>query len=106
MTVQDILDIYINEDNYIPNSLLNKSYDDYGCTYKWLCKQDNTAFRREIFIATEGTGTLEDRTVITYIEIKEVKNELKEAEMKIKVLYFSFIVQFIIAIILGYTHNN
>ena len=73
MTVQDVLDAYTGEANYIANSMIVKSFDDNGATYKWLCKNSNGAgaFRREIFIATSTTGTLEDRTVTTHVEISD-----------------------------------
>ena len=70
MTVKNVIDSYKADTNYVINSMILKSYDDYGCTYKWLCTNDtNIAFRREVFIATEGTGTLEDRTVLKYVDI-------------------------------------
>jgi len=73
MTVQDVLDLYIAEDNYVENSMINKSSNDEGCTYKWLFKNTSgSGFRREIFISIEEAvsgETLEDRTVISYIEI-------------------------------------
>ena len=76
MTVQDVLDIYEAEENYVVQSIINKSYEDLGCTYKWLCKNTGGgAFRREIFISTTGTGTLVERTVIEYTEISEAKWE-------------------------------
>lgn len=73
MTVQDVLDIYEAEDSYVSNSMVNKSYDDNGCTYKWLARAGSKAFRREVFMCTTGTGTLTGRTAVEYIEIDEAK---------------------------------
>ena len=36
MTVQEVLNIYLAEDNYVDGSMINKSFDDEGCVYKWL----------------------------------------------------------------------
>jgi len=74
MTVKDILDSYKAGTNYVVNSMIVKSYDDYGCTYKWLCiNNSKIAFRKQIFIATTGTETLEDRTVLVYVDIGEAR---------------------------------
>lgn len=74
MTVQDILDAYIAEASYVTHSMINKSYDDLGCAYKWLCQNAGGAFRREVFIATTTTEeAVEDRTVDTYVEINDAK---------------------------------
>ena len=74
MTVQEVLNIYLAEDNYVDGSMINKSFDDEGCVYKWLSSNNaNSAFRREIFIHTSTTGTLEDRIVINYIEIADAR---------------------------------
>jgi len=74
MTVQDVLDLYMAEENYVEGSIINKSFDDEGCTYKWLSSNSaKTAFRREVFIHTSTTGTLEDRTVVNYREIADAK---------------------------------
>lgn len=72
MTVNDILDIFIEEETYMEHSMLNKSYDDLGCTYKWVSKLpgNKRGNRREIFIATSTTEEdIKDRTVISYIEL-------------------------------------
>jgi len=74
MTVQDILDEHTGEANYIVNSMIVKSFDDNGCTFKYLCQNSGGAgaFRREIFIATSTSGIpIEERTVITHVEISE-----------------------------------
>ena len=75
MTVQDVLDEIEAYDNYVTNSLINKSFDDRGCTYIWLAKNAQTsAFRQEMFIATSNSiSPLEDRTVITYVTIGEAR---------------------------------
>ena len=76
MTVQDILNLYMTDDNYIVNSMIVKSSNSIGCTYKWLYSSpccNNTeiknAFRRELYIATEPGEILEERTVITSVEV-------------------------------------
>ena len=71
MNVQNILDTYTPEESYVINSMIIKSFDNLGCTYKWLCRSpNNTAFRREVFIATNTyEETIESRTVITSIEV-------------------------------------
>lgn len=71
MIVSDVLDIYKDEQNYVENSMIDVSYDDLGCVFKFLniLPGNKFAIRREIFIATSTAGTLEDRTVITYIEL-------------------------------------
>ena len=74
MTVQDVLDDYMAEDRYVGSSMINKSYNDYGCTYKWLFRKKlgvADAFRREIFISTTGTGDVPGRTVVEHVEIME-----------------------------------
>jgi len=74
MTVQEVLDLYMAEENYVDGSIINKSFDDEGCVYKWLSSNTaQTAFRREVFIHTSTTGTLENRTVINYVEIADAK---------------------------------
>jgi len=74
MTVQEALDTFTCETNYVTNSIISKSYDDNGCTYKWLHKnKDSSAFRREVFIATTGTGAVLGRTVIEFVEIGEAR---------------------------------
>lgn len=74
MTVQEVLDIYTADDLYVENSMVNKSYDDTGCVFVFLWhNRGNTAYRRELFIATTGTGDLEDRTATNYVEINEAR---------------------------------
>lgn len=77
MTVQDVLDIFTAETNYVANSMISKSFDDKGCVFVWLCHNHDTnssAFRREIFIATSTTGDLFGRTVIEYVEVAEPRS--------------------------------
>ena len=73
MIVQDVLDLYMAEDNYVEHSMINKSFNDEGCVYKWIDKNTTgNGFRREVFISIEEAvsgETLEDRTVISYIEV-------------------------------------
>ena len=74
MTVQDVLDLYEAEENYIPHSMIIKSFDDVGCTYKLLIRNKGiSAMRKEIFMATTTTGTLEERLVETYVEIGDAQ---------------------------------
>ena len=73
MTIQDVLDLYEAEENYVGNSMINKSFDDNGATYKWLSLNDNGAFRREVFMCTSTTGTLEERVVDKYVEINDAQ---------------------------------
>lgn len=70
MLVSELVSSYKAESGYVTNSLIEKSHDDYGVTYKWLFKRDDTiAYRREMFIAAEGAGDPMDRTVIMNIEV-------------------------------------
>ena len=71
MIVSEILDTIKAGNDYVVNSLINKSFDDLGATYKWLERMREKAARREIFISTTGTGTLEGRTVIEFLELDE-----------------------------------
>jgi len=72
MTIKELLDEFREQDNYVENSMINKSFDDKGCTFKWLVKTNNKGFRREIFISTSNiTDNLEDRTVSTYLEVTD-----------------------------------
>lgn len=70
MIVSDVLNFYKSETTYIPNSMIIKSFDDYGAIFKWLSQGNFSVMRREVFIATSGLETLENRTVITYVEIE------------------------------------
>jgi len=70
MIVQDVIDVYTAEGNYISNSMVKKSSDNLGCTFKWICRMGNTAFRREVFIATSTTeDDVTQRTVTEHIEV-------------------------------------
>ena len=70
MIVQNILDIYKAEENYIINSMIVRSYDEIGCVFQWLSKNNNNlAAIRKVFIGTTGTEILEERNAIIYIEI-------------------------------------
>jgi len=64
--------------DYVSASLINKGFDDTGTTYKWLERQTlpngrQRAFRKEYFVSTSGTGSLESRTVLEYIEVVEAQ---------------------------------
>ena len=70
MIVQNILDIYKAEENYIINSMIVRSYDETGCVFQWLSKNNNNlAAIRKVFIGTTGTEILEERNAIIYVEI-------------------------------------
>jgi hypothetical protein len=73
MKVSEYLNIIKNKETYINNSLQLKSYDNYGCIYKWLEKiNDSYSIRREIFIElneNEILLNLENKTVVSYIEV-------------------------------------
>ena len=77
MIVKDKLDEIKAEEGYISGSLIVKSSDDNGVTYKWLCRyntNNNFAYRREIFINTTTTEeNIEDRTIGLSIEINPAK---------------------------------
>ncbi len=74
MTVSELLSNIKNQQYYFPGSLILKSSDEQGAVYKWLEKANGTAYRKEIFIELnpdeEESGiTLENKTVVSYIEI-------------------------------------
>ena len=70
MTVQDVLNTVKAGNNYVTNSLVIKSSDAGGVVYKYLETNDmSIGIRREIFIATEVGEVLEERVVITNLEI-------------------------------------
>lgn len=70
MTVREKLEIIEAESGYVINSLILKSYDDYGGTWKWLQKSvQGFGYRREIFLAFEGSGDIMDKTILDEIEI-------------------------------------
>jgi len=70
MTVSDMLDNLKEETQYVVNSMILKSYDDNGCTYKYLSEyKTDHAVRKEVFMATTGTGDLEGRTVTEWVYV-------------------------------------
>ncbi len=71
MIVSELLATITADANYVANSLVLKSFDDVGATYKWLFRNPTgtAAYRREIFIATSGASDLEARTVVDNIEV-------------------------------------
>lgn len=80
MTLNELLNDIKNQEFYILHSLVLKSFDDYGCIYKYLRKNRNIlqANRVELFIALDiteiGSGLdLLDRTVIMNIEVDPAK---------------------------------
>ena len=77
MIVKDKLDEIKAETGYITGSLLLKSADDSGVTYKWLFQyiiDKPFAIRREIFMNTTTTEeNIEDRTIALAIEVNPAK---------------------------------
>jgi len=82
MTVQDVLNIITARITYIPQSILLKSSDESGATYKWLegivawelCA--GTSLRCELFVATDYADKdkeVAERTVIVYTEVFPAK---------------------------------
>ena len=70
MTVAELVASLETTDGYVTNSMLLKSFDDRGATYKYLFEyKTDLAIRKEIFIATTGTGDLDDRTVTKWVYI-------------------------------------
>jgi len=75
MIVQEVIDIFKAETNYVGKSMINKSFNDEGCTFKWLAKNGISALRREVFISTvvDPEVDLLNRTVIEYVEIGDAQ---------------------------------
>ncbi len=76
MKVSDLLISIAENSDYVANSLLLKSSDNKGCSYKWLIKAGDIAYRKQIFIALdpeESELELLDKTVINYIEVSPAK---------------------------------
>lgn len=72
MLVSEKLTALKAEPDYVANSMILKSSNSEGCTYKWLSLNPSGTFavRREIFISTSTTEeTVESRTIISSIEI-------------------------------------
>jgi hypothetical protein len=69
MIISELLDTIRASEGYIPNSLILKTADSLGGVYKWLNTNNGTALRKEMFVAAEGTGGMEEREVITNIEV-------------------------------------
>lgn len=72
MTVLELVNTITQCSDYMPQSMLLKSSDDYACVYKYLLKSGSIATRKEIFIAldeSESALELLDKTVIEYIEV-------------------------------------
>lgn len=74
MLVSDILTAVKARVGYVTNSLVVKSYDDLGCTYKWLLRCGSFAKRHELFIATSTTeDAIETRTAIDSVDVEPAK---------------------------------
>jgi len=76
MKVLELLNIIKQDLDYIENSIFLKSSDNKGCTFKWLIKAGDVAYRKQIFITLdeeESELELEDKTVVSYIEIVPAK---------------------------------
>lgn len=75
MIVQDIITAIKAETAFVTNSLIIKSVDSDGLTFKFLNKQTvdgvTTAVRREVFVATEASFLPDPlaRTVIEHIDV-------------------------------------
>ena len=72
MLVSELLNNIKEIKDYVTNSLHLKSFDDYGCVYKWLVKHDGYATRKEMFIALnseESELDILDKTVVDNIEV-------------------------------------
>ena len=72
MTVSELLSNIKLQSNYISNSIYLKSYDNYGCVYKWLIKSNDIAIRKEIFVefyASEILLPLLSKTVVNSVEV-------------------------------------
>jgi hypothetical protein len=73
MKISEFLTEIKEKSNYVNNSLVLKSSDNYGCVYKYLVKLvDGSAIRKEIFIELnpeESELDLENKEIINNIEI-------------------------------------
>ena len=71
MLVSDVLTTLKSESTYVANSMVLKSADNLGCTYKCLGMVNVTyAKRREWFLATSTTeDDVTTRTVTSYVEV-------------------------------------
>jgi hypothetical protein len=78
MIVSEFLSNLKSQNDYINNSLILKSSDNFGCTYKYLILSgdDAIAIRKEIFIEldeTESELNLLEKTIVNYIEVNPAK---------------------------------
>ena len=76
MTVSELSNTIKQNEDYVSNSLILKSSDNFGCIYKYLLKSNNIAVRKEIFIelsSAESALNLLDKTIINYIEVSPAK---------------------------------
>ena len=71
MLVNELLKQLESEKDYVPNSLILTSADDSGCIYKWLSYNEDgqSAHRREMFVAADGKGGMDERNIIIYVEV-------------------------------------
>jgi hypothetical protein len=72
MIVSDVLTTVTSDAKYVAGSMILKSSNSTGCTYKYLWKfSDLTAVRREVFISTSTTeDDVSTRTATASIEVK------------------------------------
>jgi len=76
-TLQDEMDTIEGGTDYVPNSLIIKSFDNNGLTFKWLeSNVSGTADRKQKFIEldeSEATTIIKllDRTAVSSIMISE-----------------------------------
>jgi len=76
MTVAEFLTTIKQASDYYPNSLTLKSFDNYGCVYKYLVNCKYYASRQEIFIeldSNESELDLLNRTVVSTVIIQEAR---------------------------------
>jgi hypothetical protein len=72
MLISEALTQIQSETGYVQNSLIIKSSDAYGATYKWLFRYvPNLATRREVFFAAVSVANdvVADRTIIDQVEV-------------------------------------
>ena len=72
MTINEFLNTIKSNPDYVENSIILKSSDNYGCVYKFLLKANNIGIRKEIFIELdpeESEVELLNKTYISSIEI-------------------------------------
>lgn len=76
MKMTEFINNITSQSTFISGSLLLKSADNLGCTYKWLEGIGTVATRRQVFIAfnpEESELPLLDKTVVNSIEVYPAK---------------------------------